>query len=128
MFFFGKLPGCEHIKFILEDMGEDSMGCTYINDRNGYTSPISHAYPKNFYYVIKLNNKCITNTEQLFEVICHEMIHIWQWEEIDFSKYSGDYSWINGHNKTFIAKMNAINLKAKTDYDLKLNVKLVYSE
>ena len=128
LFFFGKLPMGNHIKIIFDNSLKNSIGCTHINNRNGYVSPLTNEYPDDIYYVISLNIDDITDMECAMEVICHEMIHIWQWEEVDFSKYSGDYSWMNGHNKSFIAKMNTINLMAKMDYGLNLKVKLVRTD
>lgn len=128
LFFFGKLPMGNHIKILFDCNKEEAMGSTHINNRNGYISPLTNKYPDEVYYVISLNPNNVKDMDCAMEVICHEMIHIWQWEEIDFSKYTDDYSWMNGHNKSFIAKMNAINMKAKEDYGLNLKVGVVYNK
>lgn len=127
LFFFGGLPMVNHIHFLEDSSLQHAAGYTFINNRNNYMSPKVGTYPEDIYYAISFNPESDFSVKTLLSCLCHEMIHIWQWEEIDFAKYSGNYGWMNGHNKTFIGKMRNINLLAK-DYDIDIEVGLTYKD
>lgn len=115
-FFFGELPSLDRIEFIVENKDDaDYGGYTKIDrDKSDFKS-------KDIYYIICVNAPSIYDEKDLNSVMCHEMIHIWQFNDIDFKKYDSDYRWIVGHNSAFISKMKSINYLAR---ELGLDVKV----
>jgi metal-sulfur cluster biosynthetic enzyme len=76
-------------------------------------------------YVICIAEEREVEEPELLSTLIHEMIHIWQFERINFDEYDGNYSWENQHDKVFNIKMNNINILIK-EYELNINnVKLV---
>lgn len=123
MFFFSKLPMPNRIKFIIsEDENAEYLGYSKINSRKGYKE--AKEFSDDIFYCICMVAPLLKTEKDVLSVLCHEMIHIWQWEEIDFEKYSSDYSWLNSHNGSFVSKMNNINFVAKEDYGIDIEIKL----
>lgn len=118
MFFFDKLPNLSHVFIEIEDKSDSEyLGYSKIN------RDLSDIKKKDIYYDICINIGYGTSDKELLSILCHEMIHIWQWNDIDFEKYDSDYSWINGHNSAFISKMNSINYFAKEEgLDIKVEL------
>lgn len=118
LFFFGKLPDINHIFISIEyNKDGDYLGYSEIDRAK------SDIKKKDIYYNICINGGYDISDKKVKNVLCHEMIHIWQWNDIDFEKYDSDYSWKNGHNSAFISKMNSINYLAKEEgLDIKVEL------
>lgn len=118
LFFFDKLPDLSHISISIENKNDsDYLGYSEIDREK------SDIKREDIYYNICINEGHDISDKEIRSVLCHEMIHIWQWNDIDFEKYDSDYSWKNGHNSAFISKMNSINYLAKEEgMDIKIEL------
>lgn len=120
IYFHGKLPLVSNILIeVIEDQDPEELGydgCTYMNKRRGKTvKDASLAIDGDYWYVIKIINFNKEKSEdELLDILAHEMIHIWQMDVLDFYKFTEPMTWRMSHNKTFVAKMNQINLMSKS--------------
>lgn len=74
-------------------------------------------------FAIAFNKELIHKDSDVQSILLHEMIHIWQYNSIDFDKYDSDYSWESGHDRVFVSKMNSINMLCELyDYDIKVSL------
>lgn len=118
LFFFNKLPDLSHITISIDNKPEgDFLGYSEIDMKR------SDIDKGDIYYNICMNEGHEMTPIEERSVLCHEMIHIWQWNDINFEKYDSDYSWKNGHNSSFISKMNSINYLSK-EYGIDLKIEL----
>ena len=119
IFFHGKLPIVSNILIeVIEDQNPDELGydgCTYMHKRRGkVVKDSSLCVDGDYWYVIKIiNYKQEKSDKELIDILVHEMIHIWQMDVLDFDKFTEPMTWSMSHNKTFITKMNNINILSK---------------
>lgn len=119
LFFSNTLPNPNNIKIRYTKQGDISAGCTGKNKEG--------LYKDSFMYFIEMNEELDMNESQFDSVLCHEMIHIWQFERINKEKYTTDFRWSISHDKVFRTMANTINLLAK-EYEIDMFIDVIYNE